>query len=197
MDASRKRGLPHLRVLGRIRSTGVQSSWQALRQELAFHSTFIRLALVGGTGYVAYQAILFLVYDSSLFPFLPAKDTGADFVLFEHSDVRLLIATLLASALTLVGQFAGHNLWTFRDKASLRKPPWMRFGQFLAAALTSTAIVIVTVNVLTLWFDIYHFVALPIGASLGGAWTWLWYNRLVWRQSKEESLEQSLPQQGR
>ena len=168
------------------RQEQLRSLGQALRQQLASHIALVRFALVGGSGYVLYQAILFLVYDSALFWFLPAKDTAVSMLLFDHGDVRFLIATLVATAVALVGVFTGHNLWTFRDSRAVRKPLLMRFGQFVAAALPAAlGIVTVTVNVLTVQFGMYHYVALPIGVSLGGIWNWLWYSRFVWRRAKK------------
>ncbi len=165
----------------------LRSLGRTLRQQLTAHAALVRFAVVGGSAYLVYQAILFLMYDSSLFWFLPAKDTSADFLIFEHTDARFLIATLVASALGIVGQFTGHNLWTFRDRASPRKPLWLRFGQFAATVLLAAGIIVATVNVLTVEFDMYHFVALPIGASLASIWTWLWYSRFIWRRAKRQS----------
>lgn len=147
----------------------------------------LRFALVGGSGYLVYQAILFAMYDSSLFRFLPAKDTGATIVFFTHGDVRLLITTLIATAVVLVWVFTGHNFWTFRDRNLVHKPVWLRFGQFVPTALTASAIVAVTVNVVVLQFDTYHFVALPIGIALAGVWDLLWYTRLIWRRDRKLS----------
>ncbi len=144
--------------------------------------TLLRFALVGGSGYTVYQAILFAMYDSSLFWFLPGKDIKASIVFFTHGDVRLLITTLVATAVVLAWVFTGHNLWTFRDRNLARKPIWLRFGQFLATALIASAIVTVTVNVVVLQFNTYHFVALPIGIALAGVWDWLWYSQFIWRR---------------
>ena len=162
----------------------------ALLQQATSNIALIRFALVGGSGYLLYQAVLFLVYDSPLIWFLPAKDTSARIVFFEHADVRLLITTLVASVLSLVAVFTGHNLWTFRARVSVSKPLWLRFGQFLATAFMALVIITVTVNVLTVQFDVYHFFALPIGVALGGIWDWLWYSRFVWRRVTKQSLEQ-------
>ena len=166
----------------------LRSLEEALRQRLASHIALVRFALVGGSGYVLYQAILFLVYDSALFWFLPAKDTSVWIVFFEHADVRFLITTLMASALSLVFVFTGHNLWTFRDRGSVRKPLWMRFGQFAATVVVASGIVLVTVNVLTVQFDMYHFLALPVGVVFGGIWDWLWYSRFIWRRAKKTDV---------
>lgn len=158
---------------------------QAIGQQLASHVALVRFALVGGSGYLLYQSVLFLVYDSPVFSFLPAKDTSAVIIFFEHADVRLLITTLVASALTLVGIFTGHNLWTFRDRGPIRKPLWIRFGQFVATVSVGSGIVFVMVNVLTVRFDMYHFVALPIGVALAGTWDWLLYSQFVWQRAKK------------
>jgi len=163
---------------------------QLLGQLLPSRTAFVRFALVGGTGYLAYQAVLFVVYDSPVFWFLPAKDTAVSMLLFDHGDVRLLIATLVATAVALIGVFTGHNLWTFRDSCAVRKPLLMRFGQFVAAALPAAlGIVTVTVNVLTVQFGVYHYVALPIGVALGAIWNWLWYSRFIWRRATAEHAD--------
>ena len=167
------------------RQEQLRSLGQALRQQLASRIALIRFALVGGSGYLLYQAVLFLMYDSPVFWFLPTKDTSSTILFLEHGDVRLLITTLVATALTLVGVFTGHNLWTFRDRDSVRKPVWTRFGRFVAAASIGAVIITVTVNVLTVRFDMYHFIALPIGVALAGTWDWLWYSRFVWRRAKK------------
>ena len=167
----------------------LRSLEQALRQQLTTHIALVRFAVVGGSGYLLYQAVLFLMYDSPVVWFLPEKDTSAAIIFFEHGDVRLLIVSLVASPLAVLTVFTGHNLWTFRDRAPVHKPLWMRFGQFLATVSIGSAIVLVTVNVLTARFDMYHFVALPIGVAVAGTWDWLWYSRLIWRRAKKQTLE--------
>ena len=160
---------------------------ETLRQQLKSHIALIRFGLVGGSGYLLYQSVLFLIYDSPVVWFLPAKDTSANILLFDHGDVRLLVTTLVASPVAVVTVFTGHNLWTFRDRDPVHKPVWVRFGQFLATALVAVSITTTTVNLLTVQFDIYHFIALPIGVALGGLWDWLWYSRFIWRRAKKHS----------
>ena len=157
--------------------------WRRLSQ-----ITIVRFGMVGGTGYLIYQAVLFLVYDAPLIRFLPAKGTSATILFFEHGDVRLLITTLVATALALVAVFTGHNLWTFRDRDRVDKPVWLRFVQYVAAALVAAlGIVTVTVNVLIVQFDVYHFIALPIAVSLAGIWDWLWYSQSIWRRARHRA----------
>ena len=163
---------------------GELSFRQLLREQLNSPATIVRWGLVGAFGYLIYQSLLFLVYDSNLFAFLPDKDRSVTLVLFEHGDARFLIATLAATAVALVTAFTGHNLWTFRDGQPVRKHVVLRFVQFVAAALISAlGIVTVTVNVLTVQFSFYHFLALPIAVGLGSIWDWLWYSQFVWRRS--------------
>ncbi len=168
-----------------VRRERLRSLWQALRRQLTSHIALIRFGLVGGSGYLLYQGVLFLMYDSQLVWFLPAKDTHGFLLFFEHGDVRLLITTLVASPVVVVTVFMGHNLWTFRDRDLVPKPILVRFGQFLATALIAVSITTATVNVLTVQFDMYHFIALPIGVALGGLWDWLWYSRFIWRRAKK------------
>jgi len=167
-----------------VEALRLNSVWDLILGRIRTHRTLLRFALVGGSGYLVYQAILFVIYDSSLFWFLPSKDTKATIVFFTHGDVRLLITTLLATAVVLFWVFTGHNLWTFGDRNSVRKHLWLRFGQFLATALIASAIVTVTVNVFVVQFDVYHFVALPIGIALAGIWDWLLYTQFIWRRAK-------------
>lgn len=156
------------------------SLWRRLSQV-----TIVRFAVVGGIGYVIYQAVLFLMYDSPLFSFLPAKETSATILFFEHGDVRLLITTLVATGVALVGVFTGHNLWTFGGRKRVNKPLWLRFIQYVAAALVGAlGIITVTVNVLAVQFDMHHFVALPIAVSLAAIWDWLWNSMFIWRRAK-------------
>ena len=53
---------------------------------LRLSSTLVKFLVVGGIGYLINQSALFLLYDTSLFWFLPVKDTAAGFILFPHPD---------------------------------------------------------------------------------------------------------------
>lgn len=156
---------------------------QFVHRVLASHTALVRFALVGGGAYLIYQTLLFLIYDSELFWFMPAKKSNVVIIFFEHADVRFLIATLLSSAVTLVAHFIVHDLWTFRDRTSVRKPLWMRFGQFLATVLIAVGIVTLMVNLLTVQFGIHYALAVPIGVGFAGIWNWLWSSRFVWRRA--------------
>ena len=153
------------------------------QRQIYAHLTILKFTLVGILGYLIYQALLFLMYDSPLFPFLPRKGTSADLLLFRHDDVRLLITTIVAAESSIVGVFLGHSLWTFSDWPTAGKPAWLRFLQFQAKALVSTlGILTVTVNILTVEAGLAHYVSLPIGIVAAFTWNWLWDSRFVWRR---------------
>ena len=157
-----------------------------VRGQLASRRTLLKFAAVGGLGYLTYQAVLFLLYDASILPFLPDKDTSARIIFFQHTDVRLLIATLVAAELSILAGFSGHSLWTFKDWPVVRKPLWLRLAQFNAKALISTlAILTVTVNILTAEADLRHYMALPIGIALSFTWNWLWDSQFIWRRRSQ------------
>jgi putative flippase GtrA len=156
-----------------------------MRERLARLSTLRRFIIVGGTGYVIYQLVLFLMYDWSLFPFLPAKDTSADLLLFAHEDLRLLITTLVAAELSIIGAFTGHNHWTFGSRAVVANPWWLRFLKYNAKAVVSTMLIVTgVVNLLTMGFGLHHAIAVPVGVLAAFAWNWMWDAQYIWRQAK-------------
>lgn len=147
--------------------------------------TLGRFLVVGAVGYLVYQLVVFATYDWSLLWFLPAKGTSFRLAFFRHEDVRLLIATLVAAELSIIGAFTAHTRWTFRNRELAYKPLWLRFAQFNAKALVSTAgIMTATVNVLILRFNFYHYIAVPFGVLAGFTWNWLWDAQFIFRRAK-------------
>jgi putative flippase GtrA len=145
----------------------------------------MKFMAMGFVGYVIYQFVVAIMYDTPILWFLPEKGHPVNLLLFEHGDGRLLAATLVATELSIMGVFTGHSRWTFRDRDAVKKPWWMLFGQFNAKALVSTlGILTVTVNVLTVRFDVYHYLAVPVGVALAFAWNWTWDTQIVWRRAK-------------
>ncbi|HEU4758489.1 MAG TPA: GtrA family protein [Dehalococcoidia bacterium] len=173
-------------VLDRPRSTDVRG---AVREFVAAHTVVIKFLLVGLIGYVIYQFVVAVGYDTPLFWFLPDKGQSVQLLLFTHGDSRFLIATLVATELSITGVFMGHTHWTFRDREAIRKPLWVRFGQFNAKALVSTlGILTVTVNVLKVNFDIPHYFAVPVGVFLAFFWNWTWDTQIVWRRARHSQM---------
>jgi len=147
--------------------------------------TLRRFVVVGATGYVIYQAVLFLMYDLSLLPFLPAKETSANLLLFTHSDLRLLLTTLVAAEFSIVGAFIGHNQWTFRDRDVEHNPAWLRFLKYNLKATVSTMVIVTgVVNVLTVGLGLHHMLAVPLGVLSGFTWNWIWDAQYIWQRTK-------------
>jgi putative flippase GtrA len=156
-----------------------------IREFVYANSVVIKFLAVGAMGYLVYQIVVVLIYDFGLFPFLPGKDQSLDLLLFTHGDARFLIATLVATELSIIAVFNGHRLWTFRYRDFADKPLWIRFGQFNAKALVSTlGIVTVIVNILAVSLDVYHYIAVPVGVLVGFIWNWTWDTQIVWRRAK-------------
>lgn len=154
-----------------------------IRRRLEAHRTLIKFAAVGAIGYVIYASLLFVMYDMSALPFLPEKHTHANLLLFTHSDVLLLITTLAGTQASIVGVFTGHNLWTFTDWQTVRKPLWLRFLQFEGRALVSTlGILTVAVNTATVGLGVSPYIALLFGLVAAFTWNWLWDSQIIWRR---------------
>lgn len=157
--------------------------WGLVTRQIAAHRTILKFAVVGGLGYVIYTGLLLFMYDLSLLPFLPAKETSVDLLLFTHDDVLLLITTLVGTQASIIGVFSGHALWTFADRPTIEKPIWLRFLQFEAKALVSTlGILTVAVNSLTVGLGLRPFIAVLVGLVTAFSWNWLWDSRFIWRR---------------
>src|SRR3972149_9793451 len=103
-------------------------------RQLHPHHTIIKFAAVGALGYVIYTGTLLLLYDLSALPFLPAKDTSVDLLLFTHEDSLLLVTTLISTQASIIGVFIGHSHWTFADWQATRKTRMVRFLVMQATA---------------------------------------------------------------
>jgi len=149
-------------------------------------TTFIKFLVVGGFGFIINQTMLFLLYDSPLFWFLPGKDTHVDFGLFTHPDIRLLISSILAVEVAIVFQFNSHERWTFRHRP---RHGWIvfRFIKFNASAALSPIIVVVTINTLTPIFNISPYISNAIGVLLGFTWNWVLNTLVIWPHQRHSA----------
>ncbi|TET18123.1 MAG: GtrA family protein [Dehalococcoidia bacterium] len=153
-------------------------------QRLPVSTTFVKFLVVGGFGYLVNQSTLFLLYDSPVAALLPAKGSALDFILFTHSDVRLLIASAVAVELSIISNFFWHERWTFRDRERSTSLP-IRFLTFNSASIGSPLISFTTVNVLTPLFGINPYIANTIGICLGTAWNWTWTSMVIWPRAQD------------
>jgi dolichol-phosphate mannosyltransferase len=153
----------------------------AISRRLPLSNTFVKFLIVGGIGFLINQFMLFMLYDSPTFWFLPAQDTRLDLGLFRHPDIRLLISSVLAVETAIVFQFNAHERWTFRDRGRKGWGP-IRFLKFNLGAGVSSIIVVVTVNTLTPLVRISPYLSNTIGIMIGFMWNWTWNTLIIWPQ---------------
>jgi putative flippase GtrA len=165
---------------------GRTALWQTLRAKLRERFTLLKFATTGASGYVVYQLVFLLFYESSLVWFLPAKGEDVSLLAFSHSDARLLITTLVAAELSIAAVFAGHHLWTFRDRLTADKPIWLRFIQFNAkASISSLVLLTLIVNLLTLRVGLTPYLSIPVGVVAVFLWNWIWDSKFIWRKRSQ------------
>jgi putative flippase GtrA len=152
-------------------------------RELAerFHlpTTLIKFVIVGGIGFIIYQAMFALIYDSPVFWFLPAKDTDTDLLIFTHPDIRLLIASIIGVEVAIFFQFNSHERWTFRRR-DRGGNILVRFVKFNASSFVSPLIIVVTVNVMSTVFGTSPYIANFVGVGLGFLWNWTIGSMVIW-----------------
>ncbi len=170
-----------------------------LAHRLHLPTTFVKFVIVGSVGFVIFQFFLFLVYDSPVFWFLPNQDTSTDLGLFTHSDIRLLIASIVAVEIAIICQFNLHDRWTFRWRP---RAGWIgqRFIKFQVSSIMSPIIVVVTVNALTpilrdavddesFIATLAPYISSVLGVLLGFAWNWTLNSLIIWPHQRKADDE--------
>ncbi len=156
----------------------------AIIRRLPLPATFAKFLIVGGIAYLINQFMLFLLYDSPVFWFLPAKDTHLDLALLEITNLRLLISSALAVEVAIVFQFNAHERWTFRDREHNGWGP-VRFFKFNVTASLSPVIIVATTYSLTQLADISPYISNTIGVLLGFTWNWTLNTLVIWPQRQK------------
>ena len=146
--------------------------------------TFVKFLIVGGIAYLINQFMLFLLYDSPVFWFLPTKDTELGLGLLGHLRTRLLISSVLAVEVAIVFQFNAHERWTFKDRERKGWGP-LRFLRFNVTSAASPIIVVATVYFLTPLFGGSPYVPNTIGILIGFMWNWMWNTLVIWPQQRK------------
>lgn len=178
---------------------GTIGAVRQLAYRLHLPTTFVKFVIVGGVGFVIFQFFLFLVYDAPVFWFLPSQDTSTDLGLFTHSDIRLLIASIVAVEIAIICQFNLHDRWTFRRRP---RAGWIgqRFIKFQVSSIMSPIIVVVTVNALTPALrdaagdesfigTLAPYISSAIGVLLGVAWNWTFNSLIIWPHRRKADDE--------
>jgi len=177
------------------REQGTMGAVRQLAHRLHLPTTFVKFVIVGGVGFVIFQFFLFLVYDAPVFWFLPSQDTSLDLGLFTLSDIRLLIASIVAVEIAIICQFNLHDRWTFRWRPRAGRIG-QRFIKFQVSSIMSPVIVVVTVNALTPALrntagdesfigTLAPYISSAIGVLLGFIWNWTFNSLIIWPHQRK------------
>ncbi len=150
-----------------------------LFDRLPVSPTLIKFLIVGGVGYLVNQAVLFLLYDSPIGFALPARGTDLRFIFFTISDVKLLIASIVAVETAIASNFYWHTRWTFRHRLRPRSLP-VRYLIFHCTSIGSPVISVAAVNILTPVLGITPYASNTLGICLGAFWNWAWNTLVIW-----------------
>jgi putative flippase GtrA len=114
-----------------------------------------------------------------------------------HTDIRLLVASIVAVEVAIVSQFNFHERWTFRDR---NRAGWLvkRFFKYNASSIVSPIITVVTVNVLTpiihdntsngtVIYALAPYLANTLGVLMGFTWNWTLNSLVIWPHHRDEA----------
>ena len=167
---------------------GLYGAARALAERYHLPTTLIKFLMVGGLGFLINQFMLFLLYDSPVFFFLPDKDTELSLGLFAHPDIRLLIASITAVEVAIIVQFKSHEAWTFRNRQRSGLGI-VRFLKFNLSSAVSPIIIVLCVNILTPVFGISPYISNAIGVLLGFSWNWSMNSLIIWPHHRQASAK--------
>ena len=165
----------------------VNRTAQTITEWLPVSTTFIKFLIVGGVGYLVNQVVLFSLYDSPVSSFLPEKGTPFDVGPLTISDVKLLIASILAVEASIASNFFWHERWTFRDRDQRRSPP-LRYLTFHFTSMGSPLISLTVVNVLSPVFGVWPYISNTVGICLAAVWNWTWNTRVIWPRKPSSEI---------
>jgi putative flippase GtrA len=171
---------------------GLVALARALAQRFHLPTTLIKFLIVGGIGFIIYQAMFWLLYDSPVFWFLPDKDTRTDLLLFHHPDIRLLIASVIGVEVAIFFQFNSHERWTFRHR-NREGNLLVRFVKFNASSIVSPVIIVTTVNVVSTNWDVSPYISNVLGVGLGFIWNWTVNSLVIWPHLRHKEAEAEPP----
>jgi putative flippase GtrA len=177
--------------------TGLVDRGRQIIDRLPVSRTLIKFLIVGGVGFFINQFVLFLVYDTSVFWFLPDKGKDVSFALFTEPDIRLLIASIMAVEVAVICQFNFHERWTFRER-NRTGFIFVRFLKYNAASAVSPFITVLCVNLLTPVFrdaagegsiigKAAPYLANSIGVMLGFTWNYTLNTMIIWPHHRRQA----------
>jgi dolichol-phosphate mannosyltransferase len=112
--------------------------------------------------------------------------------LFVLADPRMLhmnlsLGKVLAAEIAIISNFAGNELWTFRDLA-VAEPSWrgrgVRLGKFNLICLAGIGFSVLLLNIQTRFFDINMYVGNLIAIVVVSIWNFGMNQKFGWNKAK-------------
>ena len=128
---------------------------------------FLKFCVVGASGVVVNEGLLWLLHDV------------AGFFLYPSSAIAIEASTL--------NNFVWHDLWTFRDRRS--GSVWGRLWKFHLVSLSGLAINMLVLAALTELAGIHHLVSNLAGIVVALAWRFSMNTIWTWRKTPDTAAE--------
>lgn len=128
---------------------------------------YVTFGMVGATGVAVDMVALFALADHRMLHF------------------NLSLAKALAAEIAIVSNFAGNELWTFRDLA-ITDPTWrsraIRFGKFNVICLAGIGLSILLLNIQTRFFDMNLYVGNLAAIVIVSFWNFGMNQKFGWKK---------------
>lgn len=106
---------------------------------------------------------------------------GILYLLVQYAGSGDLLASLIATEIAILNNFAWNDLWTFRSAAKKEvSSPWYRLAAFNVVSAGGVAINFGIFYALTRWFAVYYLLAQFIGILVAFSWNFLVNRRVTW-----------------
>ena len=134
-------------------------------------SRFTRFAVVGTSGVIVNNLVLFL--------------------LVERAHWVPVLASLVATEVAILSNFTLNDRWTFADRKAGRH--WSsRAVQYNVIVLGGLLVAVITLFALTSWFHIHYLIANLAGIAAGMLWNYTVNFHITWRRPDPEEIPDEL-----
>ena len=138
---------------------------------LAQAGRFSRFAVVGASGVLVNNAILYL--------------------LVERAHWAPVIASVVATEAAIVSNFTFNDLWTFADMKSGRR--WLsRAVHYNVVVLGGLLVAVLTLLLLTSWLHVHYLIANLAGIAAGMVWNYTVNLHITWRKPNPAQVPDEL-----
>ena len=140
------------------RRRGPATEWMAARRRPS--QTLLRFALVGAAGVMVNEAALALLHHGLAVP--------------------LVLASVVATEVAVVTNYAGNELWTF----SVRRLSWPRLARFQVTAVGGLLVTAGALALLTALTGLSPLLVNPVAVALGSVWNFVLNVRWTWKGAR-------------